>query len=351
MELLEAINSRDIDQINLQLLDPNVDVNAADNFGITPLLMTAGWGNVDLGQRLINMGANINQTDDLDDTPLLVAVRSKRKAFVVMLLEQDGIDVNVQARSLDDAVSPGETPLTQALGQDPIDIELVEMLMGSGADPNIPNGYWSPLDLSPVDMIDRFIEAGADINGVNPQGLTPLRVAVGEIDLQRVAKLLSIRGIDIDLADSDGHTPLMEAARLGDRNTMANITLLLAVGADPLLRDNEGRTARSLVPAANVQIARLLEDAERTWIANDSKSQADLKQKFLIAHRLRKESLPQRELTDGIIRKSEYDNLCMGLQNNLNKPGVIALAKSLNLKTSNKTKIQLCNEISQLLTI
>ena len=351
MELLEAIGGRDIDQVNLELLDPNVDVNAADNFGITPLLMTAGWGNVDLGQRLINMGADVNKTDDLDDTPLLVAVRSKRKAFVVMLLEQDGIDVNVQARSLDDAVSPGETPLTQALTQDPIDIELIEMLLGSGANPNIPNGYWLPLDLALIDMIDQLLAAGANINGVNPQGLTPLRVAVGEIDPQRVAKLLSIRGIDIDLADSDGHTPLMEAARLGDRNTMANITLLLAVGADPLLKDNVGRTARSLVPAANVQIARLLEDAERTWIANDVNAQADLKQKFLIAHRLRKESLPQRELADGIIRRAEYDNLCMGLQNNLNKPGVIALAKSLNLKTAGQTKLQLCQEISKRLII
>lgn len=357
MELLDAINARDINRINLALLDPNVNVNQTDDFGVTPLLVIAARGNVALGQRLIDMGADVNQTDELDDTPLLVAVRNKKKAFVVLLLEQEGINPNVQARSLEDGISPGETPLTQALtpneGFEEIDDkELVELLLGSGANPNIPNANWLPLNLAPIDMIDQFIEAGADINGVNPQGNTPLMTAVGSIEPDRVAKLLTIRGIDIDLADNNGHTPLMEAARLCDPATLAVVMLLLAEGADPLLRDREGRTASNLVPTANVQIARLLEDSERTWIANDALAKQDLRQKFLIARRLRTDqSLPQREIADGIIRKAEYDNLCRGLQNNLNKPGVIALARSLNIKTTNKTKSQLCSEIAKRLTI
>ena len=61
--------------------------------------------------------------------------------------------------------------------------------------------------------------------------------------------------------------------------------------------------------------------------------------------------LPQRQLAEGIVRNSEYSNLCMDLQSNLTKPGVIALAKSLNIKTTGQTKSQLCNEIAKRLTI
>jgi hypothetical protein len=61
--------------------------------------------------------------------------------------------------------------------------------------------------------------------------------------------------------------------------------------------------------------------------------------------------LPQKEITDYIIRSAEYDNLCKSIQTNLSKPGVIALARSLKIQTANKTKLQLCTEISNKLII
>jgi hypothetical protein len=59
----------------------------------------------------------------------------------------------------------------------------------------------------------------------------------------------------------------------------------------------------------------------------------------------------QKEIGDNIMQRSEYDNLCFGLQSNLTKPGVVALAKSLAINTTRQTKTQLCNDIASKLIL
>ncbi|MCG8097488.1 MAG: ankyrin repeat domain-containing protein, partial [Candidatus Thiodiazotropha taylori] len=56
-------------------------------------------------------------------------------------------------------------------------------------------------------------------------------------------KLLLEAGADVNLADSDGVTPLMEAARTGSGEI---VTLLLQHNADKTNKDNEGHTAADI---------------------------------------------------------------------------------------------------------
>jgi ankyrin repeat protein len=206
-----------------------------------------------------------------------------------------------------------------------------------------------------------LLKYGADVNAKDTSGRTPLMLAAITLAYGAINYLLLTPDIDIDSRDKDGKTALMWAVSynvVGMQQSLSNdlsaaiVNELLVAGADPLITSTQGKTARQYVRLPNALSVRLLSLAEDTWLAKNFEASQQLQQKFMISRRLRiNQTLPQKDLGDYIIRRSEYDNLCVGLHNNLNKPGVIALAKSLNIKTSNKTKSQLCTEISKRLTI
>jgi hypothetical protein len=158
-----------------------------------------------------------------------------------------------------------------------------------------------------------------------------------------------------------GSTPLIIAAMMPVRKCVDNtvfIRLLLEAGADPFMEGQKEMTAND--HAVDFAQHVLLVNAMALWEKDKANAINELTKKFMIAKRLRQGTqtaqgytleLPSRDLTEGLIRKAEYDNLCVGLQTNLGKPGVIALAKSLRIPTSNQTKSQLCTAIAKRLTI
>ena len=298
------------------------------------LILAARQGNIETAQALLDEGVNINQIYE-DETPLVTAIARNKDAFVEFLLEQPNIAVNVRVGRPD-----YDTPLTKALLNR--NIPIIEMLLQHGADPNIPNVIDLPLDLAffDLDLIDLLIRSGADVNALNPQGLTPLMVAI-QLDVEPAFNvLLGQQNADLDAYNKDGLTALMLASALPHGYTY--VDKLLILGADPLLLSSDGRTARQY--ASNDRIARLLMGAEQEINKAEVAATKGLNNRLKVARK-------SKVTNEAAAKKSEYDNLCKGLKSNLNKPGVVALAKSLNIKTSNKTKIQLCDEISQLLTI
>lgn len=374
MELFDAIQLDDLDAVNRLLLNPRLDINQNDNQGYTPLIYASNTGNAAIGQRLIDGGADVNRAANNGTTALIQATLGEHKDFVVMLLEQPDINLDAQTGP---GVSPGNIVILSAGGNTALLIALVgawtgpnvqtpaeiaSMLIESGADPNVVNADGTtPLSLAVfanrVDLIKMLVERGADINEKNKGGQTLLMRVVGSDALNY---LLTLPGIDIDATDNNGWTALMHAARWKAGEARI-ISALLAAGADPLIKSNIGRTARQFVSGdGNTPKAELLLRAEQIWQNAAVKASQDLQGKFMIARRLRQGiatttgsrlELPQRQLAEGIVRKAEYDNLCVGLQNNLNKPGVVALAKSLQIKTTRQTKNQLCNEIANRLII
>lgn len=77
-----------------------------------------------------------------------------------------------------------------------------------------------------------LIEHGADVNGPDQDGLTPLHMCIleGESDVyQVIARLLIKNGASPSARDSDGCTPLQMAAGNGNAKMVA---LLADLGAD-----------------------------------------------------------------------------------------------------------------------
>ena len=90
-----------------------------------------------------------------------------------------------------------------------------------------------------LDEVKRLvIDCGLDPNIKDNSGWTPLHYAAegGHLD---VVKLLLERGADPNVKDKAGDTPLHNAAKKCHVDVAG---VLLDYGADPTIRDNEGRT-------------------------------------------------------------------------------------------------------------
>jgi ankyrin repeat protein len=84
------------------------------------------------------------------------------------------------------------------------------------------------VDLSKDEEIARLLDHGADINGVDKHGKTPLIHASRYGNLPTM-KLLLARGALVNLADAHGWTPLHFAANNGCKES---ITTLIDAGAE-----------------------------------------------------------------------------------------------------------------------
>ena len=92
-----------------------------------------------------------------------------------------------------------------------------------------------------------LIDAGADTNIADSEGLTPLYKAVWLCSetsgRRRVTKVLLERGADPNVAQCNGRTPMHTVACEGDEDLAK---LLMDYGANPFIRDNKGRSAFSM---------------------------------------------------------------------------------------------------------
>jgi ankyrin repeat protein len=244
------------------LLKAGANVRAANRYGVTPLSEAVTNGDGTLIKRLLDAGADPNTlTTDENETVLMQASRTGNVQGVKALLDA-GAMVNTKESFR------GQTALMWAAAEGHADV--LKLLLAKGADlklrsfdrstqgPKLPAG-------SPVAPIPRggltalhfavrqgeaesakiLLEAGAEINGTDPDGNTPLLLALLNSHFDTAAMLIE-RGADVNLGNKDGRAPLYmaidvhdadysprPARRMSDKMTsLEAIQLLLAKGAD-----------------------------------------------------------------------------------------------------------------------
>jgi ankyrin repeat protein len=90
-------------------------------------------------------------------------------------------------------------------------------------------------------LVTMLIEAGANVNGQNKDGIAPLHI----VQYPEMAALLVAQGADPNIRSRKGQTPLHTQAAEGDE-AYDVIEKLLELGADKSITDNEGKTAADL---------------------------------------------------------------------------------------------------------
>lgn len=248
-----------------RLLAAGADKEKVDGAGETALLTAARLGDAAIVDELLAAGAAIEARDlDYGQTPLMLAVRQEHKSVVQRLL-QAGADVNAQsyAGELQKLVFPSDVPVGTSQGVGINRSGLPDRGMRYPI-----TGTKTPLLFATrqgnLELTRMLVEAGADIEQADVNGVTPLINAIlnhsvvninrtGKSDHLKIALYLVEQGANVNAMDWYGQTPLWAAVdirnlefavtettnRVDREEAYQLIEALLAKGAEPNPRIKE----------------------------------------------------------------------------------------------------------------
>lgn len=167
------------------LLNRGGDINSRGICGQTQLLMRVENDDVETVQWLLEQGASVNLRDDAGRTGLHYAAELKSATMTRLLLDKGAL-INVEDQE-------SKTALHDAAENGNIDI--VELLLRGNA---------------PVNIVQKCLEVGTDVDATTISGDTPLHLAARE-GYNEIIRLLIAHNAKVNKRDSEGRTPLMSA--------------------------------------------------------------------------------------------------------------------------------------------
>ena len=221
------------------LLKAGASVNLADSSGNTAINTAVKYRRFEELLMLVQAGGNLNHKNNARNTVLTEEILGQDPSLdVVKLLLKLGADVNVSGslhaslsnygRSLHivqtlidngadcNAVNNvGRTPLSVAVTDAKCPINIIESLVSFGAQIDLPDDDGSTPLLSAAASghkaaVKFFLENNASVFHINKEGKSALHLCCKE-GKSSVIPLIVKAGIDINLADCSGRTPLMYA--------------------------------------------------------------------------------------------------------------------------------------------
>jgi len=216
------------------LLQAGARPDAANRYGMTPLALAASAGNAELVALLVESGAAVRAADAAlrdGQTTLMLAARAGSVETIDLLLKHGAAPNAAERRT-------GTTAVMWAALDDRGDA--VRALARGGADVNA-RATLTSFPHTPPGVIGDALEEGLSYVGqtVLPKGgWTPLMYAARQGARSAVTALVDA-GAELDAVDPDGATALGLAAINGHADVVA---LLLEKGANPNLADRTGMT-------------------------------------------------------------------------------------------------------------
>lgn len=195
MRLISAAGQGDLETVK-QLLDDGASVEARDETGRTALVAAAYENHLDVAKTLIKAGADVNAKDETEQSAYLISTA------------EVGDDPRLLRLTLDNGA----------------DVRSLDSYNGTGLIRAADRGY--------VEVVRELLETDIDVDHINNLGWTALLEAIilggGDAEHTKVVQLLVDANADVNLADSEGVTPLEHARR---RNYEGMVEILESAGA------------------------------------------------------------------------------------------------------------------------
>ncbi|MBR1778317.1 MAG: ankyrin repeat domain-containing protein [Alphaproteobacteria bacterium] len=239
------------------LIKNGADINARDEYGETLLKKSAHYIDLETAETLLALGADIRTKNNFGETVVSSAVTNKDIRVVKFLLDKGAVAYINTKSGFDE-----RTPLMIAsFAQSP---EMIELLLQYGADVNAADKNGETALMQAVDnpaVVRVLVNRGADVNTINRNGenaLTKALVRMKKYNLPALAETVEIlkkTNVNMNVKNKDGVPALSLAFTKPEE-----LKQLLETGADPNLRDNQGRTAlmKSTYPVQVKSIELLL---------------------------------------------------------------------------------------------
>ncbi len=219
------------------LLDGGLDPNRKTEAGTTLLMMAAP--DAAKVRLLLARGADakLRAASGCDALTIAAAYRGTKASLEALL------DAGAEIKP-PEGVRPRNSALVFAAMTG--DLENVQVLLARGADPASGTRANTPLAAAVTfgyaDVVQALLTAGAPAGITESTGINLLHWAA-IANRPAVIPALAAAKVPIDATDDFGYTPLMYAATIDFGDDRA-LKALLAAGADPNIRNAEGRTAR-----------------------------------------------------------------------------------------------------------
>jgi ankyrin repeat protein len=217
----------------------------------THLLYAIKGGNSECVRVLLGAGANPNKTGYIKEyTPIAKAAESDNETIVDLLIKA-GADVTQPANS-------NCAPILMAAAKG--NIKILQALIAARAEVMTHYNGFTPLHDAArgkhPEAVSFLIKEGADVNALDSGKSTPLHEAAGMYGQHKnsaeTMKVLIKAGAKVNAQTNWGQTPLMAASYWPER-----IEVLVAAGADPTIKDHEGKTVFDLIEDCPESLAML----------------------------------------------------------------------------------------------
>lgn len=200
--LLDAARTGDVEEVKV-LLEKGTSANVRDGNGLTPLHKACTENFLNIASLLCAHGAIINARDDEWWTPLHSGVAAGSWRVVNFLLGQ-GADVTLLN-------AEGDLPI-DLVADAKVEAVLQKEMDRLGIDAARTDALRTNPSLLFLDTVRAAIGSGANVNAQGPHGETMLHTAATCGYLEAVQALVAAPGINVDVADAQGNTPLHLAA-------------------------------------------------------------------------------------------------------------------------------------------